>query len=86
MRLIKWRDIHISTFRQSLQFRYGNSRKRQWSMDMELYGIEWRLSSQLFCKYTEVDGNGVGGSKWFCQPCVAAGKQQYKSNRYGNSA
>src|SRR5512135_3566859 len=85
MRLIKWRDIHLGAYHQSLQYWYGNGRERQWSLDLELYRIQWRLNSQLFCKYTEVDGNGVGWNKWFCQPSNTAGKQQYEHNRYGNT-
>ena len=77
MRLIKWRDIYINTYNESLQFWYGNDGERHWPMDMELHGIKWRLNSQLFRKYSDVGGNGYCWNKWYCQPCNAAGKQQY---------
>ena len=87
MRLIKWRDIHLGAYHQSLQHRYGNDSKRQRAMDMELHGIKRRNNSKLLCKYSEVDGNGVGGRSRGCsQPCNSAGKQQYANNRYDISA
>jgi hypothetical protein len=85
MRIIKRWDVHLGPYYQSLQFRHGIGGKRQRPVDMELLRLQWRLNDQLFCKYSEVDGNGDGGSKWCCQPCITDDKQQYKGNCYGNA-
>jgi len=49
LRFSKRRNLHDSAYDEPVQYRDSERCERQWSMDMELYGVGWWLDGILLC-------------------------------------